>query len=204
MVTIAKNPEIAKYLPQQSVEVIDLWLSGPDVQLRITKHRSSKLGDYRPINRGKQHLISVNGNLNKYAFFLTLVHEIAHMNCFIAYRNRVKPHGKEWKDEFKRLMAEFNLHAIFPEILRLKIEDYMKNPRASSSSDISLSMALREYDDRNEHLVVLSEIQLNAAFTAQNGRTFIKGTRQRKRYKCREVKSGRLYLFNPITEVIPA
>ena len=195
---------IAPYLPAHSVNLISFWLSGTNVQFRITRHRTSKLGDYRPVNGGKQHLISVNGSLNKYAFFLTLVHEIAHMNNFIAHRNKVKPHGQEWKDEFKNLMAQFDVPSVFPVALLPAIEHYMRNPKASSCSDLSLSLALREYDEQNEASVVISEIQMNAHFHTQNGRTFIKGPKQRTRYKCKELATQRLYLFNPITEVIPA
>jgi hypothetical protein len=204
MLTKIAVPCFTPYVPANSVAALGKWLSVPGTQLRITKHRSSKLGDYRPLNGGKQHLISVNGNLNKYAFLITLVHEIAHMNNYIAYRSKVKPHGQEWKDEFKRLMAEFNLTSIFPDILLPKIESYMANPKASSSSDISLSLALREFDATKVNHVVLSQIEEGAIFNTRNGRAFVRGARQKKRIKCKELKTGRLYLFSPIAEVLPA
>jgi len=192
------------YVPPNSVEALGKWLSGPGANLRITKHRSSKLGDYKPLDRGKEHLISVNGSLNKYAFLLTLVHEIAHMNNYIAYGRKVKPHGQEWKDEFKRLMAELSLIPIFPDQLISKIDSYMTNPKASSCSDIPLSLALREYDVRERNYHLLSELEEGALFNTRNKRVFVKGAKQRKRIKCRELKTGRLYLFSPIAEVFPA
>ena len=198
------SPNLSEYLPSDSEDIIFEWINVPHLDIRITRHRSSKLGDYRPLDGGRRHLISINGTLNKYAFFLTLVHELAHMNVFITNKGRVKPHGQEWKNEFKRLMAEFEWSVIFPSALLPQIERYMSNPKASSSSDMLLSLALREYDQRNEKSVVISEILLDATFITQNGRKFIKGARQRKRYKCKDVKTGRLYLFSPITEVIPA
>jgi len=198
------SSKISPYLPSHSVELVSLWLSSTNVHLKVTRQRSSKLGDYRPVNRGEQHLISVNGSLNKYAFFLTLVHEIAHMNNFIVHCNKVKPHGQAWKNEFKKLMAQFDLPSVFPAALLPAIENYMHNPKASSSSDTSLSLALRAYDEQNNASVVISEIQMNAHFTTHNGRVFIKGPKQRKRYKCKELATQRLYLFNPITEVMPA
>ena len=43
-----------------------------------------------------------------------------------------------------------------------------------------------------------------AANNTRNKRVFVKGAKQRKRIKCRELKTGRLYLFSPIAEVFPA
>ena len=203
MATRTCSQEVELHIPGKSVRVVERWLNFPYVQLKITRHRTSKLGDYKPINRGRQHIISVNGSLNKYAFLLTLVHEIAHMHNYQAYGNKVKPHGQEWKDEFRQLMTNFDMSSIFPKELLPKIENYLQNPKASSGSDVQLSLALRNYDRDHVHSVVLSEIVIDNQFTTGNGRTFIKGHKLRKRFKCKEVNTGRLYLFNPITEVTP-
>ncbi|MBL4657760.1 MAG: SprT-like domain-containing protein [Flavobacteriales bacterium] len=194
---------LADYLPQNTEAIVNQWLDKPYVELKIAKNRSSKLGDYRPLDRGTRHLISVNGSLNKYSFLLTLVHEIAHMHNFIRRRGSVKPHGEEWKEEFRFLMSSFEMDAVFPEDLVSSLQNYLKNPKASSSSDLQLSLALRNYDLADDRLVVLSDLKLNSPFSTRNGRKFIKGPKQRKRYKCKEIGSGRLYLFNPISEVLP-
>ena len=72
---------LIKYIPETSVPLIVNWIIEYGVHLKITKDRSTKLGDFRPtlgVNRG--HRITVNYNLNKYAFLITLVHEIAHFH----------------------------------------------------------------------------------------------------------------------------
>ncbi|MBL4577945.1 MAG: sprT domain-containing protein, partial [Flavobacteriales bacterium] len=69
--------------------------------------------------------------------------------------------------------------------------------------DVQLSLAFRNYDAQSDDSVVLSDISIDTLFVTLSGRIFLKGPRQRKRYKCKEVKSGRLYLFSPITEVTP-
>ena len=56
--------------------------------------------------------ITINNDLNKYRFLITLIHEMAHLVTF-KDMPRSKPHGKEWKINFQRLMLPF-LH---PEIL---------------------------------------------------------------------------------------
>ena len=98
---------LQKYIPGKSVELIYEWLREHKIHLKISKKRSSKLGDYRSPHKGKGHLITVNHDLNPYAFLITLVHEIAHMLVWERYRNRVRAHGPEWKDTYRKLMLPF-------------------------------------------------------------------------------------------------
>ncbi len=39
-------------------------------------------------------------------------------------------------------------------------------------------------------------------FQLDNGRSFEKGPRQRKRFQCRELTTGKVFLFQPHAEVI--
>ena len=73
----------------------------------VTKKRQSVLGDYRHSAIGKNHRISINGNLNKYEFLITLLHELAHLFTFEKFANKVEPHGKEWKHFYGSLLADF-------------------------------------------------------------------------------------------------
>ncbi len=92
---------LANYIPQQAVDLMAEWILDFNFDLRITKERNSKLGDYRNPTPGERHKISVNHNLNQYAFLITLVHEIAHLHTWEKHKWKVKPHGDEWKNEFK-------------------------------------------------------------------------------------------------------
>ena len=71
---------LEKYLPAQSLDYIHPWLVEHKVQLRISRRRITKTGDYRPPVRHRQHRISVNGDLNKQEFLITLVHEMDHLD----------------------------------------------------------------------------------------------------------------------------
>ena len=65
-------------------------------QIRVSKPRKTKLGDYRRPGRPHQpHRISINGNLNPYAFLITLLHEWAHLEIYQEYKGKVAPHGPE-------------------------------------------------------------------------------------------------------------
>lgn len=193
---------LSKYIPEKAVALISEWIYTYDFKLKIKKSRSTKLGDYRSPYKGKNHIISVNNDMNPYAFLITLVHEIAHLCNYEEHKNRVKPHGKEWKNHYKSLMNHFLGKDIFPEDVETALNNYMSNPAASSCSDINLLRVLKKYD-ANTTGVILEELPEGSTFSYNKKRHFIKGERIRKRYKCQEVGTNKVYLFNPIAEVEP-
>jgi hypothetical protein len=212
---LTRNQSIlAKYIPVQAVPLISEWILHFNFKLKIKKSRQSKYGDYRPPMPGLNHQITINQDLNPYAFLLTLVHEIAHLLTQERYGNRVKPHGDEWKNSFKELMRHFmqkpaitneaadatlSPGEIFPADVYNAIVGYMKNPAASSCSDDHLLRTLKRYDKPNE-FVHLETLPLNAVFI-YNKRFFIKGQKIRKRYKCLEKNARHVYLFAGLAEV---
>ncbi|MBN8694896.1 MAG: SprT-like domain-containing protein [Bacteroidetes bacterium] len=191
-----------KYLPEQAVPVIAQWIYQYDFKLKIKKSRSSKYGDYRPPVKGQNHQITINHDLNKYAFLITLVHEIAHLTNYNKHKDTVAPHGEEWKLEFKILMNYFLHEHIFPEDVFKALKKYMSNPAASSCSDTNLLRVLKKYDQRQD-LVLLEELPEGSSFIYGDDRLFVKGEQIRKRFRCKDVKTRQIYLFNPLTEVKP-
>jgi SprT protein len=196
-----KNSEILKkYLPEQSVDLIAEWIIKFDFKLKIKKERSTRLGDYTSPRNGLNHLITINHNLNKYAFLITLVHEIAHLVTYNRYKNSVNPHGKEWKQNFQELIQPFLNTDIFPLEVFAALRRYMHNPAASSCSDLQLLRTLKLHD-KNSDTVFLEYLPLNAVFLYNGSRLFQKGEKIRKRFKCKEINTGMIYLFNPLVEV---
>lgn len=196
---------LKKYIPELAAPLIARWVVEYDFKLRITKGRNSKLGDYRSPVNGSNHIITVNHNLNKYAFFITLVHEIAHLLTFNKHRDSVLPHGQEWKNEYKNLMRNFMSAEIFPTDVLMALQKYLINPAASSCSDTDLLRVLKKYDDAhtNGHLIFVEKIPHKAVFKYNGGKLFEKGERIRTRYRCTEVDTGATYLFHALTEVEP-
>ena len=190
-----------KYIPEKAVPAISEWIYQFDFKLRIKKSRSSKYGDYRPPIKGENHLITINYDMNKYAFLITLVHEIAHLSNFNKNKNTVKPHGEEWKFHYKMLMQQFLIPDIFPSDVITALRKYMNNPAASSCSDTNLLRVLKNYDVR-ENTVFLEDVPKGSTFSYNDNRYFIKGEQARKRFKCKEVNTSTTYLFNPLTEVL--
>ena len=219
-VKLKKDPRILMrkvlepHLPEESIGFIIDWLIDQKVQLRISNSRTSKLGDYRPPRSGTIPRISVNHNLNKYSFLITLVHEMAHHMVMktmevrypvISFRRkkRPKPHGKEWQSQYRNLMRPFMIPAILPQDIMEVMNLYLENPKASTTADQKLFRVLKRYDipDGSEFL---DRLPFDAVFHLSNGRSFRKKEKMRKRYRCISIDNGRTYLFNPMAQVFLA
>ncbi len=189
------------YIPEESFDGVMEYLTRYKVQLTVTRQRQSILGDYRHAHAGKTHRISVNGNLNKYAFLITLLHELAHLLTYERYGHRVQAHGTEWKASFANVLAQFLQHTIFPEDIANALGKSLHNPAASSCADEGLLRVLKKYDPIKEGFFLLEQLPQKSHFVINGGRVFEKGEKIRKRYKCREIESGKIYLFSPVYEV---
>lgn len=194
--------QLQSYLPEGSFEDVFHYLKQHHVHLTITRQRQSILGDYRHPLPGKNHRISVNGNLNKYAFLITLLHELAHLFTYERYGHRVQAHGQEWKNEFSKILAQFLLKDIFPADIKKTLLNTLQNPAASSCGDERLLRVLHKYDEKKEGTQLVEQLPEGALFTIKGGRIFKRGEKIRKRFKCEEVKTKKVYLFSPVYEVI--
>lgn len=194
------NNTLQKYLPELAVAPCFELIKTHGVHLKIVNHRVTRHGDYRRLPNGL-HQITVNASLNKYRFLITLVHEIAHLVAFEKYGRRIKPHGTEWKRTFQHLMVPFIRPEVFPSQLLPIIASHFKNPKASSSTDARLSIALKAFDEEERKNSYVYELPQGSIFRLYNGKLFKRGNKKVKRYECIELSTGRLYLFQPNAEV---
>nr|WP_299000158.1 SprT-like domain-containing protein [uncultured Allomuricauda sp.] len=194
------NATLSKYLPERAVEPCFELIKTYEVHLKIVNHRVTRHGDYRKLPNGG-HQITVNASLNSYRFLITLVHEIAHLVAFETYGRYIKPHGVEWKQTFQRLMLPFIRPEIFPSQLLPIIANHFKNPKASSSTDARLSIALKAFDPEERKNQYIFEIPMGSTFRLYNGKLFKKGKKRIKRFECVELNTGKVYLFQPNAEV---
>lgn|SRR4030095_8005437 len=192
---------LQRYLPPGSASLVMQYLHQYKVHLTITRERKSILGDYRHATHDRNHRISVNGNLNKYSFLITLVHELAHLLTFQQWGNRVQSHGREWKNIYAFLLRDFIKTNIFPDDIRLKLQQSIHDLPATSCADDDLMRVLRKYDDNTGDLVFVEQIPEGHCFALDDGRVFRKGKKLRKRYQCFDVKTKQEYLFSPVYEV---
>ncbi len=194
------NETLAKYIPEHAVKPVFELIVSNQVHLKIVNERQTRHGDYRRGLSGK-HEITVNSSLNKYKFLMTLIHEISHLVAFEKFGRKIKPHGNEWKHTFQRLMVPYIRPEIFPNHLLPLLARHFKNPTASSDTDTTLSLALKQYDKQNDDKNYIFEIPYGSVFRIHNGKVFKKIAVRTKRFECLEVSSGRVYLFNPNAEV---
>ena len=192
---------LSAFIPEGTFDLVVHYLHQYKVHLTVTRERKSVLGDYRNAFRGKNHRISVNNNLNQYAFLITLLHELAHLLTFEQYGHRVAAHGKEWKAVYSTLLADFILKDIFPHDITLALKKSLHNPAASSCAEEDLMRVLRTYDLKKEGIYLVEELKEGTLFKTPDGRIFRKEDKLRKRYRCTEVKTGKVYLFSAVYEV---
>jgi SprT protein len=188
------------FLPPNTYEPVLQYLNEHKVHLTVARERKSILGDYRHRTTSHNHRISVNGNLNKYAFLITLLHELAHLFAFERFGNRIQAHGREWKLTFSQLLAQFLEKQVFPPDIARALQQSLGNPAASSCADENLLRILRGYDPKDESLVFVEDIPDGALFRTHDGKVFRKGPRMRKRFRCEEIKTKKMYLFSPVYE----
>lgn len=187
------------HVPIESVSLIHQLINKNNIELKLVNERVTRHGDYRKLPNG-MHRITINKNLNEYRFLITLMHEIAHLEAFRTYGRLIKPHGKEWKHTFQRLMLPLLNLEVFPSDLLSKVALHFKNPKASSDTDSILSLALKQYDPPNDKSFIF-EIPMGEKFKLYNGKVFERGKKRVKRFECLELATGRMYLFNPNAEV---
>jgi len=191
---------LEKYLPKAAVEPITHSINTLNFKLKIKKERSTKLGDYRSPFNGMGHVITVNRNLNQYAFLITLLHEMAHLTNWNKHQRKVKPHGIEWKMEFKALLQPYLNLECFPADVLHALRDYAENPAASSCADPHLLRILKKHDAVQGFLLV-EDLPTGTRFYTAKKQLFIKGEKRRTRYLCLEVGTRRQFLFSGLAEV---
>lgn len=190
---------LVKYMPAEAVRHAYQWLAPYPVKLKIAKPRTSKLGDFKVVNKNGPYYISVNGNLNPFAFMITFAHEVAHLYDFLDRKTLQEAHGESWKEHYKTLLRELLALGVFPNELLPALEQHINRPRAASCSDALLLEALSLYDE--EPAVRIKDLEFGSVFSLSNGRTFELGEKRRTRFKCRDIVQNRWYLIHEQAQV---
>lgn len=204
--TSAAVDAVRARLPESAVPyVVDLLASLP-IDLRLARPRRTRLGDHRgPTPTAARHRISVNEDLNPYAFLTTLLHEIAHAATWERHRGRrrrLRPHGPEWKAEFERILRPLVADDVLPHDVAAALGRAMADPAAATCSDRQLTLALARYDAAGGGVFV-ETLRSGTIFRIDGGREFRLGPRVRSRFRCVERRTGREYRLHGLCRVVP-
>ena len=196
----AQMNTLEDYLPKDAHSLISEYLSRWKVKVIVSRKRYTKHGDYRMLPNDA-HQITINETTNIFRFLITLVHEISHLVAFKTYGNRIKPHGKHWKLCYCEMMLPFLNDSVFPSPLLEMLALHFENPKASTDSDFKLVVELNKFDPETEDTYIF-ELNKGSVFKIHNDRKFVLGSRRIKKYECKEISTGRLYLFSPHAKVM--
>lgn len=191
------NNSYQKYIPENAIPFVEFLIDEHNFTLKIVNQRATKHGDFRKLPDGK-YQITVNNNLNPFQFLLTLVHEIAHHVTHQKF-GRVKPHGTEWKTVFQHLMLPFLRPEIYPKEILPFLAKYLKNPKASTDSDVNLSLVLRgNVAEQGKNFIF--DIPFGDFFEYKKI-IYKRGIKRRTRFECLNMANKKTYLFNQNAEV---
>ena len=186
------------YVPGKAIPIVQYLIEQHHFSLKIVNQRQTKHGDFRKMPNGNFQ-ITVNNNLNKYQFLLTLIHEIAHHVTYQKF-GRVQPHGKEWKTVFQHLMLPFLQPEIYPKHVLPLLANYLKNPKASTDADVKLSLAFKEFSKETGKSFIF-EVPYGSLFEFKKT-MYQRGNKRRTRIECLNMQNKKVYLFNQNVEVL--
>lgn len=196
-----RTEKLTFFCPTGTLSLVDSWLHSRRFVLTITRERVTKVGDFRPATQRSFARISVNNNLHPVEFLITLAHEIAHYEVYKKFQRRRKPHGPEWRNEFRRLLQEMiDTGALSAEVCAAIRTCYFQRDQIAASACVHLKRVLDGTRVIAEERVV--DVMAGERFQLKNGREFIRGEKMRTRYRCKEVRSGRTYAVHALAVVV--
>lgn len=188
---------LEQHLPPGSLSYLKTWLSPYQVHIRITKKRSTKLGDYRKLADGS-HQISINDYLPAELFFFVLTHELAHLIAFEEYLPmRISAHGAEWKQRFRVMLMESI--TVYSENLQSILIEFSRNPKANFMASPDL-VKYFHVDEPGENRIFLETLEIGRQFTFKD-ETYLIEAKRKKNYLCRNLVNHKRYIFKALARV---
>lgn len=198
---------LGRYLPEKAVDLVFDFLYINHIGFKITKKRRSKLGDYKWFKyKPGYYEISVNGDLNKYAFMLVLMHEMAHHLVHLQYGESVQPHGHEWQRSFADTMKKYIGMGVFPSDVANAMAVYSSSIPLKIKKERELMSIINRYNENANSTpeITLNDVPLNTLFKLENHeRVFRSVEKRRTRYKCVDIKTNEYFLVQGTATIFP-
>ena len=113
----------------------------------------------------------------------------------------MRPHGREWKAEFGRILEPVVAGRMLPNDVRAALARSLANPAAATCSDRGLALALSRYDTPDPRQVFVESLAPGSVFRTDCGLRFRLGPKLRTRYQCVELGTGREYRMHALCRV---
>tara|TARA_B100001093_G_scaffold155530_1_gene148144 strand:+ start:8 stop:607 length:600 start_codon:yes stop_codon:yes gene_type:complete len=186
--------EIFQKIPQGSLEYVKTLLENENILIKLKNNRKTKHGDFS-VKKDFSLEITINSDMNPFRFLITLLHEISHFFVYQDFGFKTKPHGFQWKTKFKELLTPVINNKVFPDEILSPLAKYAINPKASTDTDLDLSIALNKYNVSVSTYVL--DLKQGDKFEASNKKKYLVIGKRTKRYECMEIDSKKTYLFSP-------
>ena len=191
---------LMSFIPVNAKENVRDLINKHKLNIIIVSERKTKRGDFRVYSNGSKK-ITLNQDSNKFRFLITLLHEISHQLVYQKFGNNIKPHGIEWKKNFKEISESFLFETIFPLSILDAFKTYLKNPKSSTDLDKELTISLTKFDTLEDYFFI-DQLEMGQLFMHRKKEIFKKISKKRKRYVCEKISNGKLYLFQPNTLIL--
>ena len=187
---------LEKYLPENCLPFLKNWFQDHIIHIKITRGRTSKLGDYRKMP-DKSHQISVNSTLQPQLFFFVLTHELAHLLAFEKHGRTISPHGMEWKRTFQKMLLESS--SIYEEDLKPIILKFAKAPKANfmSSPDLVRYFHIEDCADESSYI---EDLDISDHFVYRKA-IYVIEAKRKINYLCLNTNTHKKYIFKPLARV---
>lgn len=186
--------KIFQKIPKASLEYVKGLLKYENILFKLKNNRKTKHGDFS-VKKDLSVEITINSDMNSYRFLITLLHEISHFFVYKDFGFKTKPHGIQWKTKLKELLVPVINNKVFPDDVLGPLANYAINPKASTDSDLDLSIVLDKYNVSVSTYIL--DLREGDKFKASNKKNYIVVRKRRKRYECMEINSKKIYLFSP-------
>ena len=198
---------LENYIPKQTIPLVLEELRPHFIQLCFKAPRGRIYGTYQPKFSERKlifHQITVNNNLKEDLFLSVFLHELAHFHTFLTYKNKVAPHGVEWKINFQSLLKKFFEQDVFrEEKIKLWIKDQILDVskiRHSCNFDFLTQDQAKKEIVIPENASQLAYVKESEKFYFQN-QLYIKMKNLRVNALCLQVKSNKKYLIRQVAIV---
>ena len=187
--------EIFQKIPKASLEYVNGLIKYENILFKLKNNRKTKHGDFS-VKKDFSVEITINSDMNSFRFLITLLHEISHFFVYKDFGFNTKPHGYQWESKFKELLIPVINNEVFPDDILRPLAKYAVNPKASTDTDLDLSIALNKYNVNVSSYIF--DLRKGDKFKASNKKNYIVVEKRRKRYECLEIDSKN-YIYLALT-----